>query len=276
MARNPTRRQIVSQAIQARKPAHNGGTTAPRSIGKGPRVGPGKRARIPQWRPGGPITGPIRPGKTRYTPGTHPSTPGSPAAPANAAPTPWNTKAEEIVNAARRNYLGENTNFDLAERAAKQDFGLDRGFNDYKANPYSRAALLEQSYQNANRGTVNSRGLQLYSGSTSNVLGSNRSTYDSNRDQLAKAYRDALGEISTGRAKSAQEKAEREREAESERITAAEAQEPDAEAAPPGEGGGGGGGGGGGKKKKQPKQKPKPGPGIGPGKPVSKPKKKGK
>jgi len=173
----------------------------------------------------------------------------------NVAPTPWNSKAEQIVAGARKSYLDASGNFDLAEQTAKQDFGLDPGFNDYKSNPYSRAALLEQSYQNANRGTMNNAGLQLYSGSTSNALGANRGVYSQNRDELAKTYRDALGEITAGRTKAAEEKAEREREAEWERIAGAEGAELDPQTAP----------GGGGGKKGKPKSKPKGGGGKGPG-----------
>jgi hypothetical protein len=140
------------------------------------------------------------------------------------------------VAGARKSYLDASGNFDLNEQAAKQDFGLDPGFNDYKSNPNSRAAFLEQSFQTANRGTTNSAGLQLYSGSTSNRLGVNRATNSANRDQLAKAYQDALGEISAGRTKAAEERAEKEQEAAWERIAAAEGSEPEAEAAPAGGG----------------------------------------
>jgi hypothetical protein len=244
MARNTTRRQIVNRAVQARRPANNGGTTAPRSAAGGPRTGLGQR-RPAQGRIG---LGNARPAKGQGGLGGGAPVLGGAPTPAYK-PTPWNSKAEEIVNSARKKYLGENTNFDLAEQEIKQDFGLEGprsknihgvhqfqlspGFNDYQSNPYSRAALLEKSFQNANRGTMNSRGLQLYSGSTSNQLAGNRGTYDKSHDELEKLYRDALGEVSEGRAKAAEEKAEKERQAEWERIEAAEAVEPDAEAAPP-------------------------------------------
>lgn len=153
-------------------------------------------------------------------------------APSTPAPTPWNTKAEQIVAGARRSYLNSQNDFNLSEREAEQEFGLAPGFNDYKANPYSRAALLEKSYLDANRGTINSAGLNLYSGSTSNALGSNRGIYGENRDQLQRSYLGAQGEIRAGRAKAAQERAEREQEAEWERIAAAEGADLDPEAAP--------------------------------------------
>jgi hypothetical protein len=148
------------------------------------------------------------------------------------AVTPWDSRYEQTVAGARKSYLNAGANFDLSEQAAKQDFGLDSGFNDYKSNPNSRAALLEQSYQSANRGTMNSAGLQLYSGATSNRLGANRSAYAGDRDQLAKAYQEALGEISSGRTEAAQRKGEEEQSAYWDRIGKAEESEPEAAAAP--------------------------------------------
>jgi hypothetical protein len=232
------RQQIVSRAIQARKPRATGGTTAPRSTARGGTAGLGRGQVAPN---------PGRLGQARglSTAQSGPGGSAGAAAPANVAPTPWNLKAEQIVSGAQKSYLNSSANFDLSEQQAKQDFGLDPGFNDYQSNPYSRAALLEQSYKTANRGTMNSAGLQLYSGSTTNRLGANRATYSANRDQLAKTYRDALGEISAGRTKAAEEKAEREQGAEFERIAAAEEVEPEALAAPAG----------GGKPKKQQRKK---------------------
>lgn len=237
MARTLSRRQIVSRATVARTPARSGGTMAPRSAAGGPRVGLGQR-RLPTRQKAGIGKAKALGGGTGDggAVGAGSSTPYTPP------PTPWNSAAESIVAGARRNYLSSQANFDLAEQEAKADYGLDQGFNDYKTNPYSRAALLEQSYQNANKGTMNSAGLQLYSGSTSNALGENRSTRDLNYNNLSNAYREALGEITRGRTEAAERRAEEEREAEWKRIEAAEASEPDAEAAPASGGSGSSGG----------------------------------
>lgn len=159
-------------------------------------------------------------------------------------PTPWDTKAEQIVSGARRKYLNEGIGFDLSEQQAKQEFGLEAGFNNYQSNPYSRAALLEAEFQKANRGTMNSAGRALYGSSTSNALGANRAGYGRNRNELANAYREALGEISTGRARATQEKADSEAEAEWERISSAEEAPLEPQAAPAGKGRGRGRGGG--------------------------------
>jgi hypothetical protein len=233
MARNTNRRQIVAKAIQARSPRATGGTSAPRSAARGGTTDLGGRKQVTgPWSPKGESK------KTAYAKGFGASAGVTPApgaaAPSPYVPTPWDSKAEQIVSGARKSYLDASGNFDLNEQTAKRDFGLDPGFNDYKSNPNSRAALLEQSYQAQNRGTTNSAGLQLYSGSTSNRLGANRANYGTNRDELAKAYRDSLGEISAGRTKAAEDKAEKEREAEWERIAAAEGSEPEAEASPAG------------------------------------------
>jgi len=126
------------------------------------------------------------------------------------------------VSGARKTYLDSTANLDLAEQTAKQDYGIDPGFNDYQANPTSRAAALEAAYKTANRGTMAGAGYQLYSGSTSNRLGTNRRDYDFNRDSLAKEYRDYLNEIGTGRLKAKEDQEREEREAYWDRIEAAE------------------------------------------------------
>lgn len=231
MPRNQTRRQIVSRAIQARRPHSTGGTSAPRSAARGGASGLGNRQQLTgQWNPKGESS------KTAYAKGlgAAPSLAPGAAAPANFSPTPWSSKYEQRVAGANKKYLDASGNFDLNEQIAKQDFGLDPGFNDYKSNPNSRAALLEQSFQTANRGTMNSAGLQLYSGSTSNRLGANRSNNAVDRDALAKAYSEALGEINTGRAKAKEQKDEEAREAYWNSIGEAEGSEPEAEAAPAG------------------------------------------
>jgi hypothetical protein len=107
---------------------------------------------------------------------------------------PWDTRYEEEVGGARKKYLDTTTNLDYAQTGIEQDYGLAPAYNDYQSNPYSRAALLESQYQKANRGTLNSAGYQLYSGSAGNHLAANRSGYDINRDQLEKTYQAALAE----------------------------------------------------------------------------------
>lgn len=214
-----SRNQIATRAIQARRP--NGGITAPKAAAKSHTTGLGKGQVTPS---------PGKLGQAKAV--SSPAAAAPAAAPSPYTPTPWDSRYEQTVAGAQKSYLNASGNFDLAEQTAKQDFGLDPGFNDYKANPNSRAALLEQTFNQRNRGTMNSAGLQLYSGSTSNRLATNRSAYSGDRDQLAKAYRDALGEITTGRVKAQEDKETAEREAYWDRVGAAEDAPLDAETAP--------------------------------------------
>jgi len=71
---------------------------------------------------------------------------------------------------------------------------LEPGFNDYNANPYSRASLLEKSYQRANRaaGTSLASAGQLYSGSSQNAETYNREHSAQERSSLEGLYRQAL------------------------------------------------------------------------------------
>lgn len=202
---NRSRQAIVARAIQARSP--NGGTTAPNrpraSSGSGGTSypGPGIGTGRPVGRPGGGL------GQSRPVPRPV----AAPVAPATPGVPPWNAKYEETVSGAKKKYLNTSGNLDLAETAAKQDYGLDPGYNDYKVNPNSRAALLEEKFQQGNRGVANSAGLNLYSGSTSNRLFNNRTANAQNRDALAKSYRESLGGISSERTKAKEEKDETER-----------------------------------------------------------------
>jgi hypothetical protein len=236
------RAQIVANAIQARRPPVSGGTTAPRSAAGGATTGIGQNRRAPG---GGKLGGGIA-----KPPGAPAGAP-APAVATGPTPTPWSSKYEQTVAGANKKYLDASGNFDLQEQTAKQDFGLDPGFNDYQSNPNSRAALLEQSFLTNNRGTMNSAGNQLYSGSTSNRLAANRTNYGTSRDSLAKSYRDALGEVSTGRAKAKETQDEEAREAYWNSVGEAEKSEPEAEAAPAAAGKGKGGGKGKGKSRGQ-------------------------
>lgn len=219
-----TRRQIVAQAIKARRPSATGGTTAPRSAARSGSTGLNRARPAPRGMGVGqaqalrPKVGPTLAG-------------GAPAA-ANAASTPWDARYEQRVSGANKRYLDSYANFNLAEQGAQQDFGLSPGFNDYKANPNSRAALLEESFRRGNSGVINQAGLQLYSGSTSNRLAANRSSYGTKRDELMRAYQEALGEVNTGRTEAAQRRAEEEQQAYWDRVTATEGAPLDPEAAP--------------------------------------------
>ncbi|MGH2939564.1 MAG: hypothetical protein ACRDPE_15760 [Solirubrobacterales bacterium] len=262
---NNNRRQAIAKAIIARSPssARNGGTTAPRAAAKSQTTGlsPNRAVSAP--------AGLVKPKNfnnewsvfkaSSPAPSPAPAAPASSPAPESAMP--WSSKYDQTVDEARKKYLNTINDINLNEQTSKQEYGLDSGFNDYKANPYSRAALLEKSYETANRGTTNSAGIQLYSGSTSNRLGANRSTRDLNYNNLRGEYQNTLNELNAGRTRAAEAEHETEQEAYWNRIREAEEHEPVAEAAPADSGGGEdgestGGGGGGGSSGNKRKKKP--------------------
>lgn len=232
--RNPNRAQITRRAIQARS-VRSGGTTAPRSAARGARTGLSRnRPARPKLRAG---LGPAKP-----APAGHPGSGGGQGPGAAGAakagpysPAPWDSRYESIVAGAQKSYLTGQGDLNAAERSVKQDFGLE---NDYAANPYSRAALLQENFQRANRGTTNSAGLQLYSGSTGNHLAANRESYGQSRDQLERSYREALGQINEKRVQEREEREAAEREAEFDRNEKAAEADLEPEAAPQGGGGG--------------------------------------
>ncbi len=225
-------RNSITKAIVARSPssASSGGTTAPKPS---QAIGSGKALRtLP--------SGLVKPKgfssewNLAKASGPNPQAAPTPAATPAATSTPatlWSSKYEQSVGEANKKYLNTLNNLDLTEQSEKQEYGLDPGFNDYKANPYSRAAALEQSFETANRGTTNAAGLQLYSGSTSNKLGANRTTRDGNFNNLQSEYQNALNTVSQSRAKAKEEQAETDQEAYWNSVREAEEHEPVAEAA---------------------------------------------
>ena len=192
-----------------RQPSGSGGTSAPAGAARGQKYGLGT----------GQTRGGIGPGRAV---GTAPIGVPGPGAPAGREPTPWDSAYEAQVSGANRNYLGQNANLDLAQTSVEQEFGLAPAYSDVKSNPNSRAALLEQHFNEGNRGVMNNANLQLYSGSTGNRLNQNRQGYAQDRDSLAKAYRDALQEIQDKRLEAAEEKGNTETEAGWNRVSHAE------------------------------------------------------
>lgn len=241
MPRLGRRRRIISRARAA-----TGGTQAPRrAAGQRMGVGPGR----PVHRP--------RLGLAQATPAA-PAGAGGPAAAGAApahAPTPWSARGAQLRADALRSYLSSSSDLDLAKTSAEQDFGLAGPYADAKTNPNSRAALLEQSFRNANRGTMNTAGYQLYSGSTGNQLYGNRAGYGRDRDQLEKLYRDTLGGIDKERTEAADRKAREEADAAWEETSDAEDKPLDPEAAVAGD------------RRKRRRRRGR-GPGIGPGRPA--------
>lgn len=74
---------------------------------------------------------------------------------------------------------------------------LDNPTADLASNPYSRAALLQQSYNNQRRGTTNSYASagQLYSGALQNAQEENLRGYGQGLDALKKERQGLLDEL---------------------------------------------------------------------------------
>lgn len=192
----------MARAIVNHPRVANGGTTAPARAARSLTSGLGNATVVKRAAP-----------KSPYDPNAHPSaglkaaagaisganfsgvTAGAPAPQANAQPF---SSAYELTKAGAEKQL-EDTRAGLAYKktATESEYGLDPGSNDYATNPYSRAALLEQSYQRANRGSVNSGAAsgQLYAGSTQNSQGYNRDARDLEHNNLSSSYQKALNAI---------------------------------------------------------------------------------
>ena len=81
----------------------------------------------------------------------------------------------------------------------QQEFGLEGSWADYASNPYSRAALLQRSYDSARRGTTNSAGHNLYAGSFLSAQSQNTHQFDLGRDELQKGYAQSQAEYVANR-----------------------------------------------------------------------------
>lgn len=79
-----------------------------------------------------------------------------------------------------------------------QDYGFGAGG---AANPYSRAALLQESFRRSQRGTTNSYASQgqLYSGAYNRMQNENQRNYDIGYDQRRRDYDRQSGDIGFGR-----------------------------------------------------------------------------
>ena len=86
---------------------------------------------------------------------------------------------------------------DQQEAGLGISYGLGQYGADIASNPYSRAAMLQRSYNQNQRASVNtmaSRG-QLYSGATQNQANANAANYGSAYDALSKDYGARLSQI---------------------------------------------------------------------------------
>lgn len=177
----------------------NGGISAPKSAAKGPNISQNK-AYPPYWGENKPWGEAAQ--KTTGMDEIYTKPPASSAAtPSAATPRPWDAAYLSSENTANTKYNNSILGLDAKKLGVEQDYGLDAGFNDYKANPYSRAALLEQTYQRANRAAGNSLAAagQLYSGASQNAETYNREHNGQERNALESLYRQSLQQNSDER-----------------------------------------------------------------------------
>jgi len=220
---------MAVKAIQPR--SMNGGITAPKSAAKGPTIGLGNNNTI-------------NPNHPNYVPRPAPKPTQMPAAaPAPASPKPYSSApwdaAEQLSDAgADAKYNNALLNARYKKTAYGQEYGLDPGYNDYKANPYSRAALLEQTFQRANRASGNSlaAGGQLYSGASQNAETYNREHKGQETNALEGSYRKSLQGVNEEEAGALTNREEEKANAKWKAIEAASAAELEPDTAP---GGGG-------------------------------------
>lgn len=232
------RNQVIKQNISRGKPAPpssgvrgSGGTSAP--------VEPVAQNRAVQNKP---VTG-VAQGR----PATAPPQPASPGGP-KMNPMPWDVQAANDEAGAIRSRDAKLVGLDAGHLRTQQAYGLEGPWADFASNPYSQAALLQRSYDNAQRGAMTGYAAQgqLYAGSLVNARNANTRGFDIDRDRLQKGYAEEGARYQAARAGAYDEAAEAISNAGWSRIEAGLEQPLEDEAAPAGKKA---------KKKKPPKKK---------------------
>jgi hypothetical protein len=143
----------------------------------------------PQWSVG-PFQGPSG-GGSAAAPGGSSAGPGAPG-----APSPFDPQYDASVAGlgVRRDDALADIAYDEGE--LKQEFGFDD-----PSNPFSRARLLQRSYDEQKNRTTNSYASmgQLYSGAVQNARSSDTHNYDVAHDSLRRDYDRALEAFRRGR-----------------------------------------------------------------------------
>lgn len=177
----------IGQNVRAPRRPVSGGITAPKGSANSPTTGLGGRRPAPN--PGQLGQAKKLPGPTKG--GTQPV--GAP--PAAAAPqqpqTPWDLAAANDEAGAQKRLSNTLSGLDANWLRTQQEYGLEGQWADAASNPYSRSSLLQRSYDNAKRGSMNSAGQNLYAGSYVNSQNSNTHQFNLGRDEMQKAYAQA-------------------------------------------------------------------------------------
>jgi hypothetical protein len=88
-----------------------------------------------------------------------------------APPLPWDSVAEGQVANAGSQYKATSEQIAANKDIGLREFGLDPGYNDWKNNPYSQAAILQHNHEGNEAGIKVTAGQALYSGQTGNAQG---------------------------------------------------------------------------------------------------------
>ena len=119
-----------------------------------------------------------------------------------------NENLQRALTANTDRYNQTLAGLDDQERSLGVSYGLGQYGADIASNPYSRAAMLQRSYnqnQRASLNTMAARG-QLYSGATQNQANANASNYSSAYDALAKDFGARTQAITSARIQAEQDK----------------------------------------------------------------------
>jgi hypothetical protein len=146
-------------------------------------------------------------------------------APAPAAGSlPWDSAAEGKVANASLQFKGTAEQIAANKALGLQEFGLDPGYNDWKNNPYSQAAILQHNHEANEAGIKVTAGQALYSGQTGNAqgieAGRRNQAFTGLENEEARAKSRWTGEEQEAAAKFRQEKQEAQEDAIKRRLEA--------------------------------------------------------
>lgn len=123
-------------------------------------------------------------------------TPVQQAAAPSASPMPWDANYENVVGGINRDRDTSVASIDQQTAAAKQAYGFDD-----LSDPFSKIALLKETFANSQRGNTNSLAAQgqLYSGALQNAQDATQHGYDVNYDATRRDYDAVLADLQTRR-----------------------------------------------------------------------------
>lgn len=109
---------------------------------------------------------------------------------------PFNARYDTSMAGLGRDRDLATSNLDYNQQRVTQDYGFDD-----PSNPFSRAALLERTYQQQRSGTLNSYAGagQLYSGALTRARDADRFNYEQGRGALRGSYDETLRDLAVRR-----------------------------------------------------------------------------